>query len=715
MFNFRKNRSMKWLAAALMAATGCSQVNDFHLTNTWESSPSYYTPVATRIEYPTVASRLEPRAADTLLPHSFENPSELPSVELTLDEAIRMALSNGDVLRSLGGSVVNSPAGSRTQYDPAIVETNPLGGVEAALSAFDAQSSGQLFWQKNNRPNNTTFLVFQPAASQQTAATFNYELAKTTATGARFAARHVVNYDRNNNPARFFKSDFTGWFEAEYRQPLLQGSGVEFNRIAGPNSQVGQYNGVLIARINTDISLADFEQSIIQLVNDVESAYWELFFSYHNLDAQVEGRNSLLGTWQRIKELEKVGARGSDAAAESQARSQYYGSDIQVKESLASPSGFYAREQQLRYLIGLPATDGSLLKPISDPMNGEVIVDWDSALADAMTKRVEIRRQKWNIKRRELEIIAAKLNRRPSLDFLAQYRYRGLGDDLIGERSPTNSFNSLYQNILEGDYQEWQAGIEFAAPIGLRQASAAVANARWNLAREQALLDEQELRIAHDLSDAARQIRRAHELMKANFIRLQADQTRVEALRTRNLGGLDNITFLLDAQQQLANSQSIYFRAVVDYQLALRDFHREKGSLLNYNLVGMSESAWPTAAYRDAVEQGRFFTPARNPENVEAGPALSRGGFDPGQVGAEMGIPASSLSVPASPATELSPSDRLNPAIPPVGVPTSTGAEAGPSGLYRNESSRGTPAAQAPGIQLIQPAAGLENFGQGVN
>jgi hypothetical protein len=316
-------------------------------------------------------------------------------------------------------------------------------------------------------------------------------------------------------------------------------------------------------------------------------------------------------------------------------------------------------------------------------MEGEVIVDWYSALADAITKRVEVRRQKWNIKRRELELVAAKLNRRPTLDFLAQYRYRGLGDDLIGSRDPANQFNSLYQNIFEGNYQEWQAGVEFGNVVGLRQAGAAVANARWNLARERALLQEQELRITHDLSTAARQIQRAYQLMQGNFVRLQADKAQVSALRDRVVGGQDNINFLLQAQQQLATTENSYFRALVDYQLALRDFHREKGSLLNYNQVGMSEAAWPGAAYQDAQERGRFFTPRSNPESVTAGPRLSDGAFDPTAVGAGVPDPSANMMPAAAPSSQPagdiapSPSDKLGSSMTPM--PTLAGPVAAAS------------------------------------
>lgn len=632
----KRNRLLGWIAASIAVTTGCAKVHRFHFQE--NCSPSYYKSVSTEIEYPSVKSCLTAEVVSTPAPLAMENPADIVTRYIQLDEVIRLALQNSDILRSLGGSIVQAPAGVVTNFDPAITETNPLGGVEAALSAFDAQVTSQLYWQKNNRPNNIAvnpvLQQFQVFSTEQTAAVFNYEIAKRTATGARFAARNVVNYDLTNTPNRLFNSAYTGWLEAEYRQPLMRGAGVDFNRIAGPNSTVGQYNGVLIARINTDISLADFEQGIITFINDVETAYWELYFAYHDLEARVAGRNSSLLTWQRVKALQNVGARGSDAAAEAQARSQYYNFDVQVKDALSGRAGLYANEQNLRYLMGLPASDGSLLKPISQPMEGEVILDWNSSLNDALVRRVEIRRQKWNIKRRELEVIAARHNRLPTLDFLSQYRYRGLGDTLIGPRDPNNQFDSLYQNIFEGNFQEWQAGLELAYPVGMRQAGAALANARWNLARETARLREQELRISHDLSNSARQVSRSFQLVLSNYNRQDSDRLQVEALQTRYEGGLDNINFLLQAQQQLATSQSAYFRSLTDYQLALRDFHREKGSLLNYNQVGMSEGAWPGAAYQDAYERGRFFAPRANPSAVDMPGPLSSGGFNPTQVGA---------------------------------------------------------------------------------
>lgn len=644
----------KWTTyslTALMLGTGCrAPVQRFEA---WRDTKdiAYYQNFAHQIEYPDVESCNAPESHSIPIPYSIKNPSELPAWDMTLQEAVSTALRSSDVLRSIGGSVVQTPATTSTTLDPGLVESNPLNGVEAALSAFDAQVSTQLFWQKNNRPQNRIsngiINQFQAATLEQTTGNYINSLSKTSASGTQFKFSTNVVYDRNNTPTLLFPSSFVGFLEASARQPLMQGSGVTFNRIAGPNSQVGQYNGVLIARINMDVSLADFERGVVTLVNDVETAYWELYFAYRALDAQVSGRENSLKTWQRINELQKVGARGGEADAEAQARSQYYLFDSQVNDALAGTKGLFAAEQQLRYLMGIAANDGRLIKPADQPLQAEMQVDWYQAVADATTQRVEVRRQKWTIKRRELEVLASRLNRRARLDAVTLYRWRGLGDNLINSRDPNDQFSSLVQNITEGNFQEWQAGLEWNYNIGLRQASAAMRNAQLNLVRECSVLKEIELKISHDLSNSQRQIARSYAQVQTNYNRVEADRQQVEVLRNRYERGLININVLLLAQQSLATSTSSYYRALTDYMLALRDFHREKGSLLNYNQVQLAEAGYSAGAYSSAYQRGRDYTPRDAGATVSVQPnTISQGPFDPSSVGRGNRAPGEIIAVP---------------------------------------------------------------------
>ncbi len=625
MMTISRRTLQQWVAGGCVASTlfaGCAPVDRFRA---WKASTdvSYYQSFVTQIELPDVETGPSPAAEQTFDPLTLQNPSELPSFDLTLQEAVQLALESSDVLRNLGGSVVPAPQGSQTEFNPSLTELNPLGGTQAALAAYDVTTSSQLFWQKTDPPTlgdpgnfqNLFILGFG-----QTQGVYQHQIQKRTATGANYALRSNVGYNRFAQGG----SIFAGSLEAEWRQPMMQGAGTTFNLIAGPNAPVGSYGGVFIARINTDISLADFESGVIQLINDVETAYWELYFAYRNLDALISGRESALRAWQQASERLKSGLDARDS--EAQARAFFYQFSAQVNDALSGTQGLYASEQRLRYMIGFTATDGRIIRPSTDPLQAMVMFDWQSALSDAINDRVEVRRQRWNIKQSELELIAARLNRRARLDALSQYRVRGVGDHLTGS-------DDFFDSLGSFNFQEWRSGLEWSFPVGLRQASTAFRSAQLNLSRDVALLEEQQLRISHDLSNAARQIARSYEQLQINYNRVEADKAQVEVLEARFKSGRDNIRFLLQAQQQLAQSTSALFRALVDYNLAVRDFHREKGSLLTYNQVSLAEDGINGSMLSGAYQRGRFLTPRHNPEAIQAPSPVSRGGFDPSTIG----------------------------------------------------------------------------------
>jgi outer membrane protein TolC len=616
------------LIGLLLSTAGCSlQRQEFHFP---ERQIGPHEVIATQIEYPDVEATMTSEVAASGPPRATQNPGDQEPLDMTLAEATRLAFSNSPVIRSLGGSVVAAPSASATLFNPAIIESDPRGSVEAALSAFDTQLTSALFWNKMDRGSGQVLSGLPLPAVQQLASDYQLELAKTAATGSRFALRHHLNYNREydvTDPTRF-PSVWNIDYEAEFRQPLLRGAGVEFNRIAGPNSAAGGANGVLLARLNTDVGLADFEAAVTNLARDVEQAYWDLYFAYRDLDAKIAGRDSALVTWQNIAERLRIGLRGGTPENESQLRSQYFGFQASVDDALAA---LYSREERLRYLLGMPPNGPQLIRPATEPPTAKVVYSWHDVLNEAYIRRVELRRQKWQIKRRELELIAAKNYLKPRLDAVALYRFRGFGDELIAPPGPTG-VESAYQNLTTGDFQEWQLGFQFDVPIGFRREFAAMRNAELQLARERALLEEQEFRVSHDVSEAMRSAERAFQLMRTNLNRRLAAHDEVQALQARFEVGFTQLDVLLRAEQRRAESNIAYYRSLVDYSLALRDVHYAKGSLLEYDGVSLAEGPWSRDAYRDALERSRHFAPRvidyglRRPRPISRGPYLPDGG-----------------------------------------------------------------------------------------
>jgi hypothetical protein len=581
----------------------------------------YFRDKLTSIEYPDLETPAAIESLETPAPYTLSSNHPQDYRPLSLQEAVQTALANSVVLRDVGGLVMNAPDALRTRLGPALAETDPRFGPEAALSEFDAQLAAGAFFEKNDRKlNNAVTSLGSLEPFQQDINNYNLELRKRTAAGTTLAVRKRVDYDFNNSPVNDDPNlPWTMRIEGEIRQPLMQGAGVDFNRIAGLSGVPGFYNGVLITRINTDVSLADFEASVTQLVADVENAYWELFFAYRDLNAKLAARQRAYDTW---RQLEVLPGEGANRASQMQALEQLYRLEAEVQDALVGrpqeksntnvfrgTGGVFASERRLRRVMGIPAADGQLLRPSDEPTLAKHIFAWDEAMNESIVRRVELRKQKWQVKRRELELIASRNYLLPKLDVVGTYRYYGIGHDLISQGN--GQFDSALGNLATGDFQEWALGVEMLSPIGYRRGHAAVRNAELLLARERAVLAEQEQQVISDLGAAMAELDRAHQIMLTQFNRRAAAADQLQAV-TVLLSDADSVEkprlldIQLEAQRRLADAESQFFRALAEHEVAIKNVHLGKGSLLDYNQIHLAEGAWPAKAYADAARRERL-------------------------------------------------------------------------------------------------------------
>ncbi len=579
---------------------------------------------ATAIEYPAVSTDTLSATAGSSYseqPHTLTNLDDIQYRNLQLEEVIQLGLEHATVLRDLGGAVVKSPDAAETIYDPSLAETDPNLGVEAALSAFDAQFTTSLFNEKNDRALNNEFFGGGTRLLAQNSSVWQSQLAKRGVSGTEMSMRHILEFDSNNAPGNLFNSAWTAKVEAEVRQPLLQGAGMQFNRIAGPSQTPGNYNGVLIARLNQDRELTEFEASVRDFVSNVENAYWDLYYAYRDLDARIEARDSALDTWRRVQALRESGRRGGEAEKEAQAREQYYRFEEEVQNALSgkpldgtrtgggsaggsfrATGGVFVAERRLRRLMGLPASDGELIRPSLDPIVAQVAFDWNQVTDEAIERRSELRRQRWQIRRRELELIASKNHLRPRLDVVGRYRMRGFGDDLLDSSGNNPRFDNAYEDLSSGDFQEWQLGFELDMPIGFRRAHTAARNAELQLARDRAVLEDQQRGVIHQVADAVAELDRAFLVSQTSYNRLIASKEQLAAVEAAFDNDKAPLDLLLEAQRKRAEADSRYYRGLVEYAIALKNVHFTKGTLLEFNGIHLAEGGWPGKAYCDAKE-----------------------------------------------------------------------------------------------------------------
>ncbi len=295
--SFSRTMALAAAVGTLLQSCGCTTRTLPALHQTIRHQTTASDEVMRQVDYPAppvfTDVRATPRPISARDIESFD-----PNAyrDYSLSEVLATALGTSPVLRDLGGTLLRSPDSAPTVLSRQIQQMDPRFGTEAALSAFDAQLAAIASFNQNDRLYNNSFYAGGATAFQQQWDDYQIELSKKSAAGSQMAFRTVADSDINNAPANQFFSSWNSWVEAELRQPLLQGGGMEFNRIAGPGSTPGVYNGIQIAKVNSDISDADFQIALRDYLSNLENAYWDLYLAYREFDAR---RNA----WQQVAKL----------------------------------------------------------------------------------------------------------------------------------------------------------------------------------------------------------------------------------------------------------------------------------------------------------------------------------------------------------------------------------------------------------------------------
>lgn len=630
-------KPQKRMTAALLLTSlmlhGCA-VGPYRLQYLWQDEPepalSYYVDKSSAIEYP-IESEPEPHNSELFVPpRNIESLDEVEDRLISLAECKRLALEaevnpSGRVAsgtEAAGDNVLSFRPEARvsTIYDFAIVSTEVLfggRGPEAALADFDARASSSVTWGRDEVPQNVANSgVLAGRSLVQETMSWQSRLEKDLVTGGQVSLQSNVNYDGNNRTAgsQRFQSSYSGLIQAEVRQPLLQGAGVEFTRVAGVQSQSlrgvsGVAQGVLIRRIENDKLLAEFEGSITTLVSQVEHRYWDLDLALRLYKSEKEAFEQLRDYWWKLKQ------RGESGVPILQAESRLFEADARIRGSLAD---VLEKEAQLRNLCNLPLNDGTFLYPSDAPLEAQFTPAWDVALQEAFSHRAEIRRQKWQIKSLELQLGAARSLTRPRLDLVSQYRRNGLGDHFLG------GGNTLGNDIGNGQTEGWNFGFQWSMPIGLRLARIQERNYEFKVKKAKAILRRQEEVLAMRISDAMLKMQRWYLLADSTTRRIETAKQYVIAVdqlaQGRDVATSEVFNLYLQAQTGQRDAEQAYMRSIIEYNKAMTDLKYEKGTLLRDSNIYLAEGNWHPAAHPFALQRAEARTHAKDAHKLRTAP-----------------------------------------------------------------------------------------------
>lgn len=468
---------------------------------------------------------------------AVDQPTKL---HLSLEDAIRRTIENNYTIRV-------------SSYNPAIATAR----VVEAEAAFDA-----LYFL-----NITNNKVDQPTASPLVGAeiqTFNLSsgIRKLLPTGMQVQTSYEIQRLSNNFAFQEINPQWTNRFQVQFRQPLLRGFGMDFNR-----SQIRLEN------IGRRQSVYQFKRDIRDTLRSVEEAYWRV----------VQARRALVISARLVAEFESIYNQLWERKefdvftiqlADTKARLESSRSDfIRLKATVRNT------EDRLIALMNDPTVnlaDETEIVPTDFPPFQPIVVDRIAEVQTALDNRAEIAESKLGISSAQVQVGVATNQALPLLDVTFTYNVDGLGE----------SQHDAFSEVTKNDFHTYFVGINFELPVGNRARRAALARAKQQHGQAIARLKQTFEQIILDVNVAVREVHVRHDQIIPNLQSAEADVDQVDSIRAR----AEKMDFLtlnqeLGALQSLAQNRNNLLLSLVDYGIAIVDLERSKGTLLQYNNI----------------------------------------------------------------------------------------------------------------------------------
>jgi outer membrane protein TolC len=631
-----RNRFFLALALLLAVMAGCKQ-------RCFLTEPDFNQTVVTNLE----GLQQNPTLGNTPITAMVPPPPTLENLDrkvrfISLQECIALCLEQGTVGQpsllfpgtaldnlvafggpggpsaTLGTGASGSDAIRVLALDPAFRGAT----IEGALSKFDAAFVASAQYQITDQPIGTaqqTFIAGGPttqiSANETTNATGSMQFLKPLPTGGVAGITFNLPYTFTNLPARVNPS-WQPQLLFQFEQPLMQGFGVEINQIRpghpgsllNPNilNSAPESEGILISRLRFDQQRAEFERNVIQMLLNVEVAYWNLYGAYWQLYSREQG---LRFAYEAFKLSRFRFEAGQVKAADFyQTKGQY---ELFRAQRIQAISTVLEDERQLRALTGLPIEDGTRLMPSDPPTLAPYQPNWTTALEECLTKRPELYMARQEVKVQQLNLLNAKNQMLPDLRFLASYDYNGLGGRLDGNSTtvggaPENALRSL----ASGQFSDWSVGLRLVVPLGFRFASVQVRQAQLALARAMETLKDQEMKAQRFLGRYYEQISVSYENIRANRAQREAFGEQLRARQEEYRAGRGTLDILLEAQRFWADALASEYQAIVTYNNNLVEWEYVKGTIMQHDNVMIAEGGLPACAQVRAVDHERERTAA---------------------------------------------------------------------------------------------------------
>jgi outer membrane protein TolC len=365
----------------------------------------------------------------------------------------------------------------------------------------------------------------------------------------------------------FYTSDIT----LQVTQPLLKNFGYDVNHAR-----------IVIDRLNQKVSLQEFRKAVEQNASDIEKAYWQLMQTERDIQIERDLVQQTLDEYNILFDRMQKGLDVSDLQVQ-QAASALESRRGQLVQFKAQARDLSDQIKGLMSDPDYPVSSATIILPADQPVEQAMQFDLEDQVHTAMGNRFELAEQQMKIDEATITESVAKNNLQPELDLTGS-----VGPQGAGANEPT----ALRTNA-ELDHIDGSIGFKLQVPLGNRAARGILErsiNQRLQAIEQyQAYIES----IAVDVNVGARAVTTTWERMNiARRARYDAQQalSRINDREKANQPLTPEFVQLkLQIQESLAQAWQDEAQALANYNIALAQLEKAKGTLLRYNNIVMQE------------------------------------------------------------------------------------------------------------------------------
>ncbi|HLY61445.1 MAG TPA: TolC family protein [Terriglobia bacterium] len=487
-------------------------------------------------------------------------------LRLTLDDAIRLTLMNSTDVR----------------LNELPVESAKL-SVERAYAPFDPVATSSFSATRLISPSITQLAGAPTLSSLSQLSQFGYS--QTFETGTNYQVGFTASKTSDNSIFDFFNPSLQSSFNLSFTQPLLRGRGIFPNRAP-----------IVIARRNLAESVATFEASVNDSIQQVVAQYWSAVQAREGLVVQNKALDLAEATYKQQKRALELGAIPPLDIYRSE-------SEVATRRVAVIQSEYTLKqaEDQLRRTIGADldnyfrALDLDLTEK-AQPTGELVSLDEATALQRALARRPEFEALREALANDETSIRLAHNSLLPDLRLSGSYSSSGLGGNQfdITTTPPVlisrGGFGDALGQVFGFGYPTYGVTLTLNLPIKNRAAQADQGNALVTHRRGLYLERQLHQAITQEVANVIHQLEEAKLALAAAGIARDLAQKTLEADQRKYDLGTETIFFVLDAQNALAQAELNYLQAEVTYDLAVTAVDHATGELLDRHKVQIAQA-----------------------------------------------------------------------------------------------------------------------------